>query len=138
MKLFQILRLIQEMSELMKNWKKPYPNRKKKKQIFSENRKPKSKKKEKKKHLEVIQAMKKATQLKLLFNKNQVLRIVQGTPKYLTEVMSIHQKTDLKEKILVEKEYKKLFTESLKDQILEALDIDDDNEELQREDQEDI
>ena len=45
MKLFQILRLIQEMSELMKNWKKPYPNRKKKKQIFSENRKPKSKKK---------------------------------------------------------------------------------------------
>ena len=52
--------------------------------------------------------------------------------------MSIHQKMGSKEKILVEKEYKKLFTATLKDQIFEALDIDGDIEELQREGQEGI
>ena len=52
--------------------------------------------------------------------------------------MSIHQNMDSKEKILVEKEYKKLFTVSLKDQIFEALYIDDDIEELKREKKEDI
>ena len=63
--------------------------------------------------------------LKLLINKNQDLILVQGTI-YLTKAITLCQQMDQKEKTIVEKEYKKLFSVSLKDQILEIIDLNDD------------
>ena len=110
MKLSQIQRLIWEMSERIEKLEKALSQSKKKVAKFQQKQEAKIKKKKKKKHLEIIQAMNKALQLKLLINKDLDLDIVQGTPKYITEAMEIHQKFDPKKRILVEREYKKLFT----------------------------
>ena len=108
MKLSQIQRLIWEMREKKEKLEKAQSRKKVAK--IQQKHEAKIQKKKKKKHLEIIQAMNKALQLKLLINKDLDLGIVQGTPKYITEAMEIHQKLDPKKRILVEREYKKLFT----------------------------
>ncbi len=82
-------------------------------------------KKRKEKHLQVIKAMNKAVSIKLLLDKDEVKGLQEGTPKYLTQAMTLHQNLKLKERILLEKEYQKLFGVSLKKQIIEALDMDE-------------
>ena len=82
-------------------------------------------KKQKKKHLQVIKAMNKAVSIKLLLDKDEEKGLQEGTPKYLTQAMTLHKNLGPKERILLEKEYQKLFGESLKEQILDALDMDE-------------
>ena len=82
-------------------------------------------KKRKEKHLQVIKAMNKAVSIKLLLDKDEVEGLQEGTPKYLTQAMTLHQNLKPKERILLEKEYQKLFGVSLKKQIIEALDMDE-------------
>ena len=77
------------------------------------------------KHLQVIKAMNKAVSIKLLLDKDEVKGLQEGTPKYLTQAMTLHQNLKLKERILLEKEYQKLFGVSLNEQILNSLDIDE-------------
>ena len=85
----------------------------------------KIKKKKKKKHKEKVEGMNRAVTMKILINKDEDIGLEYGTPKYLTEAMALHQKLKPREKIQVEKEYFKLFGESLKEKIMEAIDIDD-------------
>ena len=82
-------------------------------------------KKQKKKHLQVIKAMNKAVSIKLLLDKDEVKGLQEGTPKYLTQAMTLHKNLEPKERILLEKEYQKLFGVSLNEQILDALDMDE-------------
>ena len=81
--------------------------------------------KRKEKHLQVIKAMNKAVSIKLLLDKDEVEGLQEGTPNYLTQAMTLHQNLKPKERILLEKEYQKLFGVSLKKQIIEALDMDE-------------
>ena len=85
----------------------------------------KIKKKKKKKHKEKVDGMNRAVTMKILLNKDEDIGLQYGTPKYLTEAMALHQSLKPREKIQVEKEYFKLFGESLKEKILDAIDIDD-------------
>ena len=85
----------------------------------------KIKKKKKKKHQEKVEGMNRAVTMKILINKDEDIGLEYGTPKYLTEAMALHQKLKPREKIQVEKEYFKLFGESLKEKIMEVIDIDD-------------
>ena len=84
----------------------------------------KIKKKKKKKHKEKVEGMNRAVTMKILLNKEEDIGIEYGAPKYLTEAMDLHLKLKPREKIQVEKEYYKLFGESLKEKIIDAIDID--------------
>ena len=101
-------------------------------QIQKKNRKKKGKKikkkkqkKQKKNYLKKIQAMNKAVSIKLLLNQDEDLGLLQGATKYINQAMSLHKSLSPRERILLEKEYQKLFGVELKAQILETLDIDD-------------
>ena len=72
-----------------------------------------------------MDGMNRAVTMKILLNKDEDIGLQYGTPKYLTEAMALHQSLKPREKIQVEKEYFKLFGESLKEKILDAIDIDD-------------
>ena len=84
----------------------------------------KKQKKQKKNYLKKIQAMNKAVSIKLLLNQDEDIGLIQGTTKYINQEMSLHKSLPPRERILLEKEYQKLFGVELKTQILEALDID--------------
>ena len=77
--------------------------------------------------------MNKAVSIKLLLNQDENLGLLQGTTKYINQAMSLHKSLPPRERILLEKEYQKLFGIELKTQILEALDIDDMIEEFNEE-----
>ena len=85
----------------------------------------KIKKIKKKKHKEKVEGMNKAVTMKILLNKDEELGLEDGTPKYITEALNFHQSLKPRMKILVEKEYKDLFGESLRQKIMEAIDLDD-------------
>ena len=95
--------------------------------------KKKKQKKQKKNYLKKIQAMNKAVSIKLILNQDEDIGLIQGTTKYISQAMSLHKSLPPKERILLEKEYQKLFGVALKTQILEALDIDDMIEEFNEE-----
>ena len=69
--------------------------------------------------------MNKAVTMKILLNKDEELGLEDGTPKYITEALNFHRSLKPRMKILVEKEYKDLFGESLRQKIMEAIDLDD-------------
>ena len=73
----------------------------------------KIKKKKMKKQKEKVEGMSRAVTMKILINKDEDIRLECGTRKYLIEAMSLHLKLKPREKIQVEKEYFKLFGESL-------------------------
>ena len=85
----------------------------------------KIKKIKKKKHKEKVEGMNKAVTMKILLNKDEELGLEDGTPKYITEALNFHQSLKPRMKILVEKEYKDLFGESLRQIIMEAIVLDD-------------
>ena len=83
-----------------------------------------------------MQALNKAVSIKLLLSQDEDIGLTQGTTKYIDQVMSLHRSLppkSPKERILLEKEYQKLFCVALKTQILEALDMDDMIEEFNEE-----
>ena len=69
--------------------------------------------------------MNKAVSIKLLLDKDEMIGLQEGTPKYLTQAMILHKNLKPKERILLEKEYQKLFGVSLNEQILYSLDMDE-------------
>ena len=85
----------------------------------------KIKKIKKKKHKEKVEGMNKAVTMKVLLNKDEVFGLEAGTPKYLTEALNFHQSLKPRMKIRVEKEYRDLFGESLREKIMDAIDLDD-------------
>ena len=77
--------------------------------------------------------MNKAVSIKLLLNQDQNIGLMQGATKYINQAISLHKSPQQKERILLEKEYQKLFGVALKTQILEALNMDDMIEEFNEE-----
>ena len=69
--------------------------------------------------------MNKAVSIKLLLRQDEDIGLIQGTTKYINQVMSLHRSLPPKERILLEKEYQKLFVVALKTQIMDAIDMDD-------------
>ena len=63
-------------------------------------------KKRKEKHLQVIKAMNKAVSIKLLLDKDEVKGLQEGTAKYLTQVMTLHQNLQLEEEYYLRKNIK--------------------------------
>ena len=84
----------------------------------------KIKKKKEKKYWETAKAMDKAVTIYILLLKDEKY-IAEGITNYLTKAMSIHQGLPPKLKLNVEKQYKRLFGGTLKENFLEVLYIDE-------------
>ena len=120
----QLWKLLTELHQKITIMEEELQIQKKNRNKREKKLKKKKQNKQKKNYLKKIQAMNKAVSIKLLLNQDEDLGLLQGTTKYINQAMSLHKSLPPKERILLEKEYQKLFGVALKPQILEALDMD--------------